>query len=62
MADQLLAKNIGTAFPEEKDATIDIGSAVNCCRFNRVGTLIALGTVDGKVVIFDFVSRGMVKV
>ncbi|GMR38870.1 hypothetical protein PMAYCL1PPCAC_09065, partial [Pristionchus mayeri] len=63
ISSELLDKNFGgERCPEELEDTLDLQSAnVNCCRFNRWGTLVAVGATDGRVFIIDFLTRGVVK-
>lgn len=58
-----LLESFGQNFPEEADGYLDCmsGNAV-CCIFNRWGSLLAVGCNDGRVVIFDFITRGIAKV
>lgn len=52
----------GHNFPEEADGVLDCGSIALTCRFNRWGSLLAVGCNDGRVMIFDFTTRGIAKV
>uniref|UniRef100_A0A914WLZ3 Retinoblastoma binding protein 5 n=1 Tax=Plectus sambesii TaxID=2011161 RepID=A0A914WLZ3_9BILA len=58
-----LLESFGQNFPEESDGYLDCisGNAI-CCKFNRWGSLLAAGCNDGRVVIFDFITRGIAKV
>jgi COMPASS component SWD1 len=43
--------------PEECDGELECNSMIICCSFNRHGTLLAAGCNDGRVVIWDFLTR-----
>ncbi|KAF7636425.1 hypothetical protein Mgra_00004211 [Meloidogyne graminicola] len=58
----LFQKHFSNSYPEERDCTLDSnGAAATICRFNRLGTLIAVGSTDGRVFIYDFSTKGIVK-
>lgn len=57
-----LLESFGQNYPEEFDGSLDcISMAVTCC-FNRFGTLFAVGCNDGRIVIWDFLTRGIAKI
>lgn len=47
--------------PEEFDGVLDCASLAICCSFNRKGSLLAVGCNDGRLVIWDFLTRGVAK-
>ncbi|XP_041373018.1 retinoblastoma-binding protein 5-like isoform X2 [Gigantopelta aegis] len=57
-----LLESFGQNHPEDFDGALDcVSIAVTCC-FNRQGTLLAVGCNDGRIVIWDFLTRGIAKV
>lgn len=47
--------------PEECDFELECNSMVICCSFNRHGTALAAGGNDGRIVIWDFITRSEVR-
>lgn len=47
---------------QEFDGTLDSISAALTCAFNRTGSLLAVGCNDGRLVVWDFLTRGIAKV
>ena len=57
-----LLQSFGPSYPEEYDGTLDCVSVAITCSFNRRGTLLAVGCNDGRIVIWDFLTRGISKI
>jgi len=47
---------------QDSDGTLDCVSTALTCAFNKHGTLLAVGCNDGRIVIWDFLTRGIAKV
>ena len=61
MFDVFSSESFGQNFPEDFDGTLDCVSIAITCAFNRQGTLLAVGCNDGRIVIWDFLTRGIAK-
>lgn len=57
-----LLESFGQNYPEENDGQLDTGSMAIINQFNRHGTLLAVGCNDGRIVVYDFLTRGIAKV
>ena len=52
-----LAESFGQNYPEENDGTLDCVTMALTAQFNRFGTLLAVGCNDGRIVVWDFLTR-----
>lgn len=57
-----LLESFGQNYPEEFDGTLDCISLAVTCAFNKRGTLLAVGCNDGRIVVWDFLTRGIAKI
>jgi len=57
-----LLESFGQNYPEENDGTLDCITMAITCQFNRFGTLLAVGCNDGRIVVWDFLTRGIAKI
>ena len=57
-----VAESFGQNYPEENDGTLDCITMAITCQFNRFGTLLAVGCNDGRIVVWDFLTRGIAKI
>ena len=55
-------ESFGQNYPEENDGALDCISMAITCQFNRFGTLFAVGCNDGRIVVWDFLTRGIAKI
>ncbi|XP_065316630.1 retinoblastoma-binding protein 5 homolog isoform X2 [Gordionus sp. m RMFG-2023] len=49
-------------YPEAYDGCLDCVSYAITCTFNRRGTLLAVGCNDGRIIIWDFITRCIAKI
>lgn len=47
---------------QEYDGSLDSVSVAGTASFNRRGSLLAVGCNDGRIVIWDFLTRGIAKI
>lgn len=57
-----MSESFGQNYPEEFDGSLDTVSLAVTCAFNRQGALLAVGCNDGRIVIWDFLTRGIAKI
>jgi len=57
-----LLESFGQNYPGENDGTLDCITMAITCQFNRYGTLLAVGCNDGRIVVWDFLTRGIAKI
>lgn len=57
-----LLETFGQNYPEDSDGCLDCISIALTCAFNRQGTLLVVGCNDGRLVIWDFLTRGIAKI
>ncbi|GFS82950.1 retinoblastoma-binding protein 5 homolog [Nephila pilipes] len=57
-----LLESFGQNYPEEFDGALDCISLAVTCAFNKHGTLLAVGCNDGRIVLWDFLTRGIAKI
>ncbi|CAG0902661.1 unnamed protein product, partial [Darwinula stevensoni] len=55
-------QSFGQNYPEEFDGILDSISVALTCAFNRRGSLLAVGCNDGRITVWDFLTRGICKV
>ncbi|KAF1745576.1 hypothetical protein MXB_2005 [Myxobolus squamalis] len=61
MADLKFIGSYGQGYPETCEDVLDSITAAVVCGFNRPGTLLAVGCNDGRIVIWDIITRNIVK-
>lgn len=47
---------------QHNDGILDSGSEALTCCFNRRGTLLAVGCNDGRIAVWDFMTRGIARI
>ena len=56
-----LLRTFDHSYPEHNDGILDCGSEAVVCQFNRRGTMLAVGCNDGRIAIWDFMTRGIAR-
>ena len=57
----LFLESYGQGYPDSCESLLDCGSEALTCSFNRRGTLLAVGCNDGRIAVWDFLTRGIAK-
>lgn len=55
-------EQFGHNHPEEYDSTLECFAHSVTAAFNRRGSILAVGCTDGRVFIWDFLTRGIAKI
>ncbi len=56
-----LLRTFDHSYPEHNEGILDSGSEAVVCQFNRRGTLLAVGCNDGRIAVWDFMTRGIAR-
>ncbi|CAD5123365.1 DgyrCDS11722 [Dimorphilus gyrociliatus] len=56
-----LLDSFGQSYPEDLEHRLECTSLPLTCTFNKRGTLFAVGCNDGRIVIWDFLTKGVAK-
>ena len=54
-----LLRTFDASYPERNDGVLDSGSEALITQFNRRGTMLAVGCNDGRITLWDFMTRGI---
>ncbi|XP_065883835.1 retinoblastoma-binding protein 5 homolog [Dysidea avara] len=54
-----LLQSFSQNYPEHNDGYLDSGSEALTCAFNRRGNYLAVGCNDGRIAVWDFMTRGI---
>ena len=54
-----LLRTFDASYPEHNDGVLDSGSEALITQFNRRGTMLAVGCNDGRIALWDFMTRGI---
>ena len=54
-----LLESFGNSYPDDADGILDCNSMALTCAFNRHGSLLAVGSNDGRIAIWDIITRGI---
>jgi hypothetical protein len=57
-----VTESFGQNYPEEFGGSSDSISLVVTCAFNKYGTLLSVGCNDVRIIILDFLTRGIAKI
>lgn len=59
---EILERSSGAQYPEELEGQLDLQNAsANCCKFNRWGSIVAVGCTDGRVFVVDFITKNIAR-
>lgn len=57
-----LLHTVDQSYPEHNEGILDSGSEALTCSFNRRGTQLAVGCNDGRIAIWNFMTRGIARI
>lgn len=57
-----LLHTVDQSYPEHNEGILDSGSEALTCSFNKRGTHLAVGCNDGRIAIWNFMTRGIARI